>query len=434
VSQDGRTYTFRIKHGLRFSPPSNQPVTAATFKYSIERALSPVLGAGPPALRLAADIRGVRAYRAGKARHIQGVRAHGDTLAITLAHRAPDIADRIAAPQFCPVPLGTPIAAAGDHDEPIPAAGPYYLSANAGGELAVIRRNPNYNGSRPHRVDAMIFRGRVPLAKTIARVAAGADDYAAEDGPALEADGLIARRFGRGSETGRRFQRTPLLGTDVLAFNMQRGLLRDPRVRRAVNYAIDRPAIAAALGDSATDRYLPADMPGSRAGHVYPLHRSNPHRARMLMGDRGTRLVVAVCSEPRCARVGRLVAADLQRVGIRVRLRNYRGDIASRTHRAATDIVLARILAPYPDPVAFMRNALGVAAKGLGVEKLAHLNRPRRLSAAGRLELALLRHRPPAAAIGTPTVPEFFSARVGCKKPSSLSFGVELGSLCLRRP
>ena len=41
ISPDGRTYTFRIRPGFRFSPPSGQAVTAETFKATIERALSP---------------------------------------------------------------------------------------------------------------------------------------------------------------------------------------------------------------------------------------------------------------------------------------------------------------------------------------------------------------------------------------------------------
>ena len=42
VSRDGRTYTFRIRPGFRFSPPSNEPVTAETFRHTIERrSLSP---------------------------------------------------------------------------------------------------------------------------------------------------------------------------------------------------------------------------------------------------------------------------------------------------------------------------------------------------------------------------------------------------------
>ena len=41
VSADGRTYTFIVRPGFRFSPPSGAPVTAVTFKHTIERALSP---------------------------------------------------------------------------------------------------------------------------------------------------------------------------------------------------------------------------------------------------------------------------------------------------------------------------------------------------------------------------------------------------------
>ncbi|MDT4942056.1 MAG: serine/threonine protein kinase, bacterial, partial [Pseudonocardiales bacterium] len=46
VSADGRTVTIRIRPGFKFSPPSNQPVTAETFRYSIERAFAPGLENG----------------------------------------------------------------------------------------------------------------------------------------------------------------------------------------------------------------------------------------------------------------------------------------------------------------------------------------------------------------------------------------------------
>ncbi len=39
LSRDRRTLTFEIRTGMRFSPPSNQVVTAATFRNSIERSL-----------------------------------------------------------------------------------------------------------------------------------------------------------------------------------------------------------------------------------------------------------------------------------------------------------------------------------------------------------------------------------------------------------
>ena len=91
---DGRTYTFTVRPGYQFSPPSNQPVTAETFRYSIERALSPRLaenpiGQIPPGPQYIDDIEGERAFRRGRARHISGLRRRGDTLSITLTKPSP---------------------------------------------------------------------------------------------------------------------------------------------------------------------------------------------------------------------------------------------------------------------------------------------------------------------------------------------------------
>src|SRR4051794_36357462 len=41
VSKDGKTYTFNVPPGkYKFSPPSNQPVTAKTFQFVIDRLAS----------------------------------------------------------------------------------------------------------------------------------------------------------------------------------------------------------------------------------------------------------------------------------------------------------------------------------------------------------------------------------------------------------
>jgi ABC-type transport system substrate-binding protein len=235
-------------------------------------------------MALASDIVGVPAYRARAAPGISGISARGQELAITLTHAAPDFPDRLTMAQFCPVPVGTPIAASGDHDEPIPSAGPYYLAANAGGNLAVLRRNENYHGGRPATVDGVLFREQVPFARAVADVEAGKADYVAEPGPALLPGSAVALRFGAAS-AGRRYLSAPMPATDELVFNTEHGPLRDVRLRRAVNFALDRPALAAAFGDAPTDRYLPPMMPGARDGHVYPIDRPDLARARSLMHE-----------------------------------------------------------------------------------------------------------------------------------------------------
>src|SRR4029079_10473010 len=112
-SRDGRTYTFTIRPGFRFSPPASEEVTAETFRFTIERSLSPrirgpALGplAGPAATPTAVleNVVGAHAYMTGRAEHISGVVAHGDTLSIRLLRPAPDLPARLALPFFCAVP------------------------------------------------------------------------------------------------------------------------------------------------------------------------------------------------------------------------------------------------------------------------------------------------------------------------------------------
>jgi ABC-type oligopeptide transport system substrate-binding subunit len=78
---------------------------------------------------------------------------------------------------------------------------------------------------------------------------------------------MVARRFGQPSAgQPRRSYVTPLLATGELAFDTRHGPFADPRLRQAVSYALDRPALAAALGDLATDHYQPPGMPASPSG------------------------------------------------------------------------------------------------------------------------------------------------------------------------
>jgi Bacterial transcriptional activator domain/Bacterial extracellular solute-binding proteins, family 5 Middle len=87
-SADGRTYTFTIRPGFRFSPPSDQPVTAETFKYTIERTLNPKTES--PFAQYLGDVVGADAHMAGKAGGISGVSAIGNKLIIRLLAPEPD--------------------------------------------------------------------------------------------------------------------------------------------------------------------------------------------------------------------------------------------------------------------------------------------------------------------------------------------------------
>ena len=102
VSDDGRTYTFRIRPGFRFSPPSNAAVTAEAFRRTIERTLHPRTKSYAPTFMT--DIVGLPAFQAGRAKHLAGVSARGDTLTVRLKAPSATLPARLATLYFCAVP------------------------------------------------------------------------------------------------------------------------------------------------------------------------------------------------------------------------------------------------------------------------------------------------------------------------------------------
>ena len=128
VSSDRRTYTFVLRKTFRFAPPSNAPLDAQTFRYSIERALSPKLGSDAPGIRVLGDLVGAQAFHAGRKAHVSGIRVRGDRISFTLTRPSPDFLERLALPYFCPVPLDTPLLSGGVENFLPPGAGPYSFS------------------------------------------------------------------------------------------------------------------------------------------------------------------------------------------------------------------------------------------------------------------------------------------------------------------
>jgi len=193
VSGDGRTYTFELRRGVRFAPPSNGEVTAEAIRYSVERALSPRLGSSVPALRFLGDVVGVGAYRRSESRHIRGIQVRGDTISFTLAKPSRDFLARLALPYFCALPTTTPIVRGGLTVNAPPSAGPYYVTDAFNGEYLILKRNPNYQGPRPARLDAIAFREGIADEEAVARVRAGTWDAAILAGALLAPGGAGAR-------------------------------------------------------------------------------------------------------------------------------------------------------------------------------------------------------------------------------------------------
>jgi YVTN family beta-propeller protein len=454
LSADGRTYTFRIRPGFRFSPGSDQPVTAQTFKASIERTLSPRVDSY--SAHYLADVVGARAYMAGTASHIAGVVASGDTLTIRLRAPAPDFLSRIAQSAFCAVPSNTPIKDA----RVIPSAGPYYVASYTPGQGVVLARNPNYHGSRPHHFARIQLAVGIPAKRAFAAIEAGTADYtnlALYPSTALAARAArLAAQYGPHSAAAARGRQqyfvNPGSQLDFFYLNTHRTLFSDVRVRQAVNYAIDRRSLAR-LGDAyqplparPTDHYLPPGVPGFRDAHVYPT-TPDAVKARELIRQAhaaGRTAVLNTCHPYPCQEQAQIVKTDLAKIDLRVQINilpSAKLSAQEQTPGASFDLAWNGWIPDYPDPQAMLNPILDDSTQGptfkdpayqRKLARAARLSGPERYLTYGKLDLDLARNAAPLAAFGNLNDNDFFSARIGCQTDGI--YGIDLAALCLRHP
>ena len=444
-SAEGKTYVFTIRKGFRFSPPSGEPVTARTFKYAIERSLSPTMKS--PGQGYLSDVVGADAYVSGRAPHISGVVAQGDRLTVRLTAPAPDLPHRLALPFFCAVPLGTPLDPRGVRV--IPSAGPYHVASYTPGQGIVLARNPNYTGSRPHRLDRIELTVGVSKPKTLAQVEAGTADYAFS---LFGADrGALARlgaRYGPGSPAARQGRQqyfvNPKLGLDLIVLNTHRPLFRDVRLRQAVNYAINRRALARIVGglNQPTDQSLPPSMPGYKEAQIYPFTPALADARRLAGGQRRT-AVLYTCNAFPCDRLAQIVKTNLGAIGIDVVIKVFPIEVIFESLAKPGepfDLAFGAWAADYPDPAGFL-DALAMGPAGIPTfddpafvrkaEGVSRLSGPRRSLAAGALDVDTARNAAPWAAFGNQSAADFFSARMGCQVYQPV-YGMDLAALCIR--
>ena len=204
--------------------------------------------------------------------------------------RAPagDLAARLSTSTFCPVPVGTPPVPGGGAATPIAMAGPYYVAA-AGGGQTVLQKNPNYTGSRPRRVERIVYtedsRPRTPSPGCSAAVPTTstptwpATTRPGRSRPEARSIARTDRRAGPAARAGRATWSSPAPGIDGIAFNTRRPLFRDARMRRAVGYALDRTALAAVYAEPPSDHLVPPAVSGLDGNVAYPNEPDLHHRA-----------------------------------------------------------------------------------------------------------------------------------------------------------
>jgi peptide/nickel transport system substrate-binding protein len=435
VSRDGKTYTFTVRSGFRFN--TGEPVTAQSFARAIERMVSPEQRAAWT--QYVQDIVGAQAMLDGKAKRLAGVTVRGNALTVHLTRAARDFPARTSFFGFCAVPHDLPISPEGV--SALPGAGPYYVADFVSGQTLVLKRNPRYRGPRPHHVDEIDF---APAPANVAAVESGAADYAELSSPADAAN--LDSKF--------RSQLHAVPGTSVryVVLNSSGGLFKNNApLRRAVNFALDRPALLEARGGAITgtltDQYLPPSMPGFVDAHIYPLTHPDLRKARSLARGhiRSGKATLYIKDDPIDIAQAQIIQRDLEPIGITVKIKKFPGPGLFQqffTPGSPYDISVLGYGPDYWDPYASLNILFdGSTSGGFDIE---HFDSPKynsRLETAskltgsaryrryGQLDVDLAKIAAPMVAYESESDLTFVSKRVGCLV---LNPSIDLAAVCLK--
>lgn len=437
VSRDGRTYTFFIRAGQRFS--NGKRVTAGSFAYAINRALDKDLQS--PAFQFVSDptatnIVGAQAVRDGKAAKASGVRVSGNKLIVKLTKADPTFLAKISMPFFQAMsnslPRGKEIISVSGNG--LPSAGPYYVSFREPNRTVTLKRNRFYRGPRPRNLDAINFRVGVNLESGYREVLAGQADY--QEGIPTTEYASLARQFGvnRGQ-----FRVAPSNCTSYIAMNTKNQLFRgNVKLRQAVNFAINRNAmvqLAGLYGGRPYDQVLPPGFPGYRNANLYP-SRPNIAKARTLARGslRSGKGVYFYGLTPPGPQRMELVRASLKAIGIDIDPKGYRGfaiyDAAGR-RTSDHDFTTGGWCQDYPDPYDFINVLLyggniqesnnnnlayfNVPSYNRKMERAAKMLGAARLRTYGNLDIDIMKNQAPWAVWNNPTNRFFYGRRIAPK-------------------
>ena len=289
---------------------------------------------------------------------------------------------------------------------------------------------------------------------------AGTEDYyaAPAESPGVMSvteEARLRARYGaaRGAAHPRFFE-NPSTIVQYLVFNTARGPFANARLRRAVNFALDRDAIAtepsAGGVQRPTDQYLAPGLPGFHDATIYPLG-GDLTRARRLAGRRHHHAVLIVDKNSPYLQRAQIVQSNLAKIGIEVDIQalSVSEKFKREAHADANwDLSPTGWTPDFPDP----SNVLNPLLRGNHLppalnENYAHFDDPaynRRLDAAARLtgparytayanlDNDLAGKAAPMAAIGVWLNRDLLSARVGCQIYQPI-YGFDLAALCLRK-
>ncbi|MBS3788461.1 ABC transporter substrate-binding protein [Candidatus Bipolaricaulota bacterium] len=275
VSQDGKTYWFKLRKNVKFH--NGEELTASDFKFSVERLGDPDLAS--PQLSRINLLKGSQAYKEGEADEITGVTVIDDyTLRIDLSEFSPaflyDLAQINIVPEDVVKEMGEDFA-----NNPV-GSGPFKFESWRRDSIIKLSAFEDYYAGRPY-LDNLNFKIMLEAGARQAAFDSKGIDF-------MLANGTMYEKYREMPESKVKLLTCAELFTRNMILNFDYEPLSHRKVRQAINYAIDNKAlIDNILRGKAVPAvgWLPTTMPvpdEDLEGYPY-----NPEKAKELMKEAG---------------------------------------------------------------------------------------------------------------------------------------------------
>jgi ABC-type transport system substrate-binding protein len=338
----GRVYTFHLRQGATFH--DGKSITARDVRASFLRALAPGSTGGRSWPLY--PILGARAFADGKTKELQGLSIPNDSTVILRLEEPLNVFTKLLA---MPVAAVVPTPSASDFDQHPVGSGPWKFVSWSHDDAIVLSKNDHYWGTPP-RADTLKIR---IIPEPLTRAA----EYEAGQLSVVEVP--VGETHQWEQSHAPELQRRPALRDLYVAINTARGPLKDVRVRKALNHAVDvRTLLTTVLADRGVRSAgsLPPGIAGydsTRTPYAY-----DPAEAKKLLKEAGYKDGFSIqlwrTQRAELARLAQSIQQNLAEVGVRVEIVERDASSARAAVRAGqADLFLTDWWADYPDPENF---------------------------------------------------------------------------------
>jgi ABC-type transport system substrate-binding protein len=368
VEEGGRLYRFRLRNDVTFH--DGRRLTARDVRFSIER----MLQAAESEYRfLCSPILGAQAVIEGSSSDLAGFRIHSASeFTIELERPVSFFVGLLSHINVAIVPEGTTRIGNTSGDDAV-GTGPYRVVRFEPGVRLELERNPTYWRRGLPRNERLVFHFGISPEEVVSGFRSGrfslAGDLFPADVDALRRDAAFAAGY----------RDTPRLSTYFAAFNIHRGPLSDPVLRRQLVACVDVPRIVRqTLGPLA----VPAQglVPPGLLGHD-PFKRGGEVQTGDVrsapVADIELRAAVHPIYTSGYGGCGEALLKAFHDVGVRIKpVTQTLDQFLAAVRDGSTDLAVGRWIADYPDADTFayvLHGAAGFVGRFCGTPEIDRL-------------------------------------------------------------